>query len=515
MKTKTNIIYLATALFAVACFALSPKVQAVSPAPDGCYPGFTTAEGCNALSFLTTGAGNTGLGWESLLSDTTGGFNTSVGAGALILNNGDSNTAVGAVALLLNTTGTENTAVGTDAMVYNDTGNNNTAVGAFALFTNTISSGNTAVGTQALYNSNQTDLSVDAPNTALGFQALYSNTTGNENTATGYQALFSSAEATDNTADGSQALYSNTAGYANTATGSETLYYNTTGFANTATGFQALFSNVGGTDPQGSYNTATGFFALGLNTTGWSNTATGAFALNNILAGYGNAAYGNFSLGNSQGSRNIGIGLHAGCVLNSGDDNILIGNVGVDGESNTIRIGTPVSGTNCIGGVEPAHTATYIAGIFGATASAGSTVYVTSDGHLGTMTSSARFKEDIRPMDKTSEAILALKPVTFRYKHELDPKANPQFGLVAEDVANVNPDLVVRDADGKAYTVRYEAVNAMLLNEFLKAHRRIEEQDKRIDQLTAQLKEQAALIEKVNDKVELNRSAPETVLNNQ
>src|SRR4029077_5868454 len=140
---------------------------------------------------------------------------------------------------------------------------------------------------------------------------------------------------------------------------------------------------------------------------------------------------------------------------------------------------------------------------------------IDANGRLGVKPSSKRFKDEIKPMDKASEAILALKPVTFRYKKELDADGIPQFGLVAEEVAKVNPDLVVKDAEGKIYTVRYEAVDAMLLNEFLKEHQRIEEQDKRIDQLTAQLKEQAALIQKVNDKVELNRSAPQTVLNKQ
>ncbi|PYL64689.1 MAG: hypothetical protein DMF20_10105, partial [Verrucomicrobia bacterium] len=124
-------------------------------------------------------------------------------------------------------------------------------------------------------------------------------------------------------------------------------------------------------------------------------------------------------------------------------------------------------------------------------------------------------KDEIKPMNKSSDTILALKPVTFHYKKEVDPDAVPQFGLVAEDVEKVNPDLVVRDADGKVYSVRYEAVNAMLLNEFLKAHRRIEEQDKRINQLTTRLNEQAALIQKVNDKVEFNKPTPQTVLNNQ
>jgi DNA-directed RNA polymerase specialized sigma54-like protein len=140
-------------------------------------------------------------------------------------------------------------------------------------------------------------------------------------------------------------------------------------------------------------------------------------------------------------------------------------------------------------------------------------VKVDSTGHLGTVGSSARFKTAIKPMDKTSEAILALKPVTFHYKKELDPEGIPQFGLVAEDVAKVNPDLVVRDGDGKVYSVRYDAVNAMLLNEFLKAHRKIEEQDQHIDQLTAQLRQQAALIQKVSDRVELNKPAPQMVAN--
>jgi hypothetical protein len=146
---KNQKITITTILMTLGCFVCLPQMQAVSPAPDGCYPGFTTAEGCGALNSLTSGAGNTGLGWRSLFLNSQASFNTGVGAGALILNNGDSNTAVGAVALLLNTSGTQNTAVGTDAMVFNDTGSNNTAVGAFAL-ENAIS-GNyiTAIGANA------------------------------------------------------------------------------------------------------------------------------------------------------------------------------------------------------------------------------------------------------------------------------------------------------------------------------------------------------------------------------
>ena len=188
------------------------------------------------------------------------------------------------------------------------------------------------------------------------------------------------------------------------------------------------------------------------------------------------------------------------CNLGSwstGQFNIDIFNTGVPGESTTIRIGE-----------EGTHTDTYIAGISGATASSGVAVFVNTDGKLGTQTSSARFKDRIKPMDKASEAILALKPVTFRYKKEIDPKSIPQFGLVAEEVAQVHPDLVARDAKGEVYTVRYDAVNAMLLNEFLKEHRKVEELEKRVEKLTAGL-------QKVNDHVELSKAAPRMVVDNQ
>jgi hypothetical protein len=249
------------------------------------------------------------------------------------------------------------------------------------------------------------------------------------------------------------------------------------------------------------------------NTEGFRNTAPGMAALQSNTTGNFNTTFGWASLsGNTTGNDNTALGFGAGWNLTAGDNNIDVGNLGVATESNTIRIGMQVQAISG-GFVFPAHTATYIAGVYGTTVSRGATVFIDSNGRLGTRSSSQRFKDEIKPMDKASEAILGLKPVTFHYKKELDPDSVPQFGLVAEDVEKVNPDLVVRDAAGKVYTVRYEAVNAMLLNEFLKAHRRIEEQNKRIDQLTAQLKEQAALIQKVSDKVELNRPAPGTVAN--
>jgi Chaperone of endosialidase len=213
---------------------------------------------------------------------------------------------------------------------------------------------------------------------------------------------------------------------------------------------------------------------------------------------------------NTSGNSNIAFGVLAGSLLTTGDNNIDIGNEGVAVESNTIRIGT--QGT---------QTHAYIAGIYQTSVAKGLAVVVDSTGHLGTKGSSQRFKEAIKPMDKASEAIHALKPVTFRYKHELDPDSAPQFGLVAEDVEKINPDLVVRDADGKVYFVRYDAVNAMPLNEFLKEHRKNEEQGATITRLIAtdtrqqkQIEALTAALQKVSAQLELTKPA-QTVPNSQ
>ena len=188
------------------------------------------------------------------------------------------------------------------------------------------------------------------------------------------------------------------------------------------------------------------------------------------------------------------MGLAAGESLTTGSNSIDISNGGVAGESNIIRIGNEVPFTDLDGIMHPAHTKTFIAGITGATAVGGAAVFVDSSGQLGTLTSSARFKDEIKPMDNASEVIFALRPVTFHYKREIDPNGMLQFGLVAEEVAKVNPDLVVRDRDGKPYTVRYEAVNAMVLNEFLKEHTRVEEQRIQIDRLNCRVAIQEAMI---------------------
>ena len=371
MKTRIPPVLIT---FALACFALLPKAHAVVPPPDGGYPNFTTAEGTKALQNLTTGAGNTGLGWFSLFSDTTGSFNTGVGAATLVLNTGDSNTATGTGALLSNTTGNDNTATGVNALASNTATNNNTATGAAAL----------------------------------------------------------------------------------------------------------------------------------ANNTGSANTATGAGALENNVTGFGNTA----------------LGFAAGANVTTAAHVICIGSVGAN-VSNSCFVDNIRNVTTAFADAIP--------------------VMVDSHSQLGTMSSSRRFKKEIKPMDSASQSILALKPVTFHYKS--DSTDTPQFGLIAEEVADVNPNLVVRDADGEIYTVRYEAVNAMLLNEFLKEHRTVQEQEATIALLKStdamqeaiitqlkstdakqeatiaqqqkQIEALTAGLQKVNAQLELSKAAPQTVLNRQ
>ena len=283
------------------------------------------------------------------------------------------------------------------------------------------------------------------------------NTHGENNTANGADALFNNTDGSFNTATGSNALHDNTRGGSNTATGADALFANTEGAFNAAVGVEALHDNT-----TGSLNTAVGFSALLHCTEGIDNTALGSNALFFLTTGNNNTAVGHDAGVNlTTGNNNTALGRSAGANLTTNDsNNIDIGfNVGgVAGESNTIRIGN-----NDI-------TDTFIRGISGATVASGATVLVDSNSHLGTVTSSQRFKENIKPMDKASEALFSLNPVTFRYKKEIDPVGTLQFGLVAEDVEKINRDLVVRDEKGMSTAVRYDQVNAMLLNEFLKEH---------------------------------------------
>jgi len=286
------------------------------------------------------------------------------------------------------------------------------------------------------------------------------------NTAVGDNALNSLTTGTNNTALGFRALHDNTQGLSNTAVGSLALRNNRGGDRNTATGLGALFDNETGND-----NTANGFRALVHNRAN-ANTAIGSRTLEN----------------NNGGHDNIALGYRAGANFSPGSNNIYIGNEGLTGEDGTIRIG------------DASQTRTYIAGI-AASSVTGAPVSVNDNGQLGTTPSSQRFKDEIKPMDKASEAIFALEPVTFRYKKDLDPDGIRQFGLVAEELAKINPDLVVRDAGGKPYTVRYDAVNAMLLNEFLKEHRKVKNLESALAQLTARLQEQDLKVQKMSEQL--------------
>jgi trimeric autotransporter adhesin len=333
--------------------------------------------------------------------------------------------------------------------------------------------GNTAEGQSALLN-----VTTGGFNTAIGFLSLRSNTTGSFSTAVGAGALLANT-ADQNTATGAGALFSNTIGDLNTANGAFALFSNTTGGGNTANGFRALFSNTEGSD-----NTANGFNALFSNTTGEKNTANGRNALFSDTEGAHNTANGFNALGfTTTGSSNTAIGDLAGANQTTGSGNVYIG-AGMQGDTGE-------------------NNACYIASIFGQTSSVGTPVLINSNNKLGTMTSSKRFKQEIKPMDKASEAVLALKPVIFRYNRQIDPAGTAQFGLVAEDVERVNSDLVVRDKEGKPYTVRYEAVNAMLLNEFLKEHRKVRDLEATVTYQQSQIKALVTSLEKVNARIDV------------
>ena len=462
---KNRNIILTTILVALGFFALPQKAQAVSPPPDGGYPGGNTAEGQSALLSLTSGTYNTAIGLSSLQSDTAGSFNTATGAKALLVN-----------------TGNENTATGAEALLNNSSGSFNTANGALALLSNT----------------------TGVRNTVNGYAALYNNTSGSDNTANGVRALFSNTTGGGNTANGSSALQGNTTGGPNTAIGWNALSSNTIGEGNTATGVQALLRNT-----NGGFNTANGMNALHRNTYGFENTATGNSALQNNTTGGYNTAIGAAALGtNTTGSYNIGLGISAGFNVTTANNVIAIG---ADGNN--------------------VSNSCYIGNIFNATSSGGIAVFVNSNGRLGTTTSSRRFKDEIKPMDKTSEELFGLKPVSFRYKKEVDAEGDgkSQFGLVAEDVEKVNPDLIVRDKGGKPYSVRYDQINAMLLNEFLKEHQKVEKQSRKIhdqdstitqlkkemETVVARLNEHDLEIERVSDQMQVNSPTARVVVRNQ
>jgi hypothetical protein len=413
----------------------------------------------------------------ALVNNSTSNNNTAVGAFALNSNTASGNTAIGSNALLSNTTG------GTLENVQGFELGPNVAVGWQALESNTVASANTAVGYQALqsFTTGPVGLEQVGACTAVGFQALAntnSTTGGFGNSGFGYQALFNNTDGAANTAVGFGALVTNATGTGNTAVGAVALGSNTAGGDNTAVGFGALGSN-----DDGNFNVALGEGALQQQTTGDDNTAIGAFALQN----------------NPNGVQNTAIGSGAGLNV-TGDGNVCIG-FGVNGEVGVDNI-------------------TYIRNVntFAQNFSAGVNDYVTvrlSDGRLGhtAVVSSRRYKEDIKPLAGTSEALYALKPVSFRLKKKYDETQALGFGLIAEEVAEVDSDLVYRNAKGQVESVRYEMVNAMLLNEFLKEHQTVQEQQKEIEALKAELREQRDLIQKVSEKIEMGEAGPKVVGN--
>ena len=331
-------------------------------------------------------------------------------------------------------------------------------------------------------------------NTAYGTGVLPSNT-GSYNSGFGYQALYTNTSGSGNTAVGYGALYYNSTGDTNAAFGYLSMTENTTGYANTGLGYAALANNTSGTN-----NVGVGFNALGGVTSGAVNLAVGVNSLASVSTDYGNIGLGHRCLTNlSSGSYNIGIGYTTGTTLTTGSSNIYIANnLGSATENGTIRIGDPSN-----------QTATYVAGISGSTAASGVAVYVNSSGKLGTLTSSRRYKRDIADMAANSEAVLSLRPVAFRYKEEVDSTATPQFGLIAEEVEKVDPRLVAYNDKGEINTVRYEAVNSMMLNEFLKEHKRVQAQqekidgqDKKIGEMEQRMAEMSRLIERLSAKVD-------------
>ena len=332
-------------------------------------------------------------------------------------------------------------------------------------------------------------------NTAEGTSALLSRTTGMYNTAVGIYSILSLSDGNFCTGIGAGTLLSNTADE-NTATGAGALFNHTDGGGNTANGAFALFSHISGID-----NTVVGDRALLLTTTGGFNTAIGQAAM----------------LNNDTGNSNVAIGVQALGNNISGSSNIVLGNVA----------GTGITTANdviCIGaGGENIDSSCYIGGIFNATSSGGTAVFINSSGKLGTSTSSQRFKEQIKPMEQASEALFALKPMSFHYKKEIDPQGTNQFGLVAEEVEKVNPDLVVRDKEGKPYTVRYDQVNAMLLNEFLKEHRKVEELeatvaqqqksfDSKIAEQNRQIETLTSGLQKVTAQIEITKAVSQALV---
>jgi hypothetical protein len=499
----------------------------------------------------TSGSDNTANGSAALESNTSGSDNTAIGGAALALNtSGSNNTAIGNFALYANASGSDNTALGGAALMFLgdeigiEGGSNNIALGYQAGYNfDGNESGNIDIGNQGVTGENNiirigsgqsqtfiagvingnggglTNLNVNAAKlsgTLVNSQLANSSITVNAGTGlsgggtvalggtttlnnAGVTALTGGGGVTVSAASGlvtlgSTATSANTAnaivsrdGSGNFSAASITLAGNLIAGVINGNGAGLTNLNASQLTSIGNNNFFAGSAGKAANS-GSDNTAMGAQALTNNTSGTGNTAFGFGALQNATGNFNFGYGYLAGSGLTTGANNVDIAAAGQSGDNAFIRIGTP--------GIQ---TATYIAGISGATAASGVAVYVNSSGQLGTLTSSRRYKQDIQGMDQASDVLYALQPVTFKYKPGIDPQGIPQFGLVAEDVEKVAPDLVAHDDQGKIYTVRYQAVDAMLLNEFLKEHRTVEEQTRTVQEQSAEiqnLKQQNESLEK-------------------
>jgi hypothetical protein len=431
-----------------------------------------------SLFLHNLGTSNTSLGLGALGSLTSGGQNSAFGHFALAANtSGANNTAFGYLALQVNTTGQSNTALGESSLPTNTTGSYNIGVGNSALFANTTGSNNVVMGVVAMLNN-----TTGATNVAIGNSALNANTTGSENLAVGNSALHDNTTGGKNIAVGLEALKSNDTGANNTAVGYQALNLQTAGDDNVAVGNRSLASNTA------TGNTAVGFQALSNNTTGSQNVAVGPNALQTNINGGGNVGIGINALVNNQaGNNNIAIGPNAALNPSGSSDSIFIGNTGDPGDNAVIKIGTV--------GVPDTQTTTFIAGIKDA-GGGGSSVQVYIDSTTGQLTgppvSSARYKEDIRPVEDLTGVLNKLRPVTFRYKTPASDGSKPlQYGLIAEEVAGVMPYLAVFNPDGTLRTVHYDRLPTFLLAGYQAQQKTI---DKQADEI-AMLKERLAAIE--------------------
>ena len=384
-------------------------------------------------------------------------------------------------ALFVHTTGTNSLFVGVGVGSLASSGNGNTALGTSTLSANTTGAFNTAVGFRTLEVN-----TTGSYNTVVGFNALRANTTGISNVAAGYGALRFNTTGHRNSGFGSGVLHYNTTGKYNAASGHVALYYNTTGNNNSAFGYSALFKNT-----TGGSNAAVGYMALHFNRTGIRNTAVGSGALFDNNTGSYNVALGSRALvDNTIGTDNVAIGRNAGEYQTNGSNNIYVANTGVASESGQIKIGTV--GT---------HTQATIAGIHGATSVDGVAVLVNASGTLGTTTSSARFKRDVEDMGDASDLLMRLRPVRFHYLESavgVEASQVEQYGLIAEEVAEVAPELVAPDGAGKPYSVKYHVLPALLLNEIQKEHRANADQQRTIEaqrELIASLSSRLAALE--------------------